>query len=218
MWAHLHDSRTTRKRVSIRSPRVWPHVFSSGAFPIILGGDHSIGFSHRCAASAAIWATKRWASSNFDRHCRHPGDRPRRAHAHLPWLPAPNMPTRPAENLVQLGIGGWQGAAKGVKVLPVSAAPTCSPSPTSATWAWSGCKVPRSRRATDGNRLRSTSLLISTARRRFFVPGTGWPEARRPAAARGPDVAGADRAPFAVLRLEVVELSPPYDISGHDLH
>jgi agmatinase len=38
------------------------HIFSSGAFPIILGGDHSIGFP-TVRGSAVTWGTKRSASS-----------------------------------------------------------------------------------------------------------------------------------------------------------
>jgi len=67
----------------------------------------------------------------------------------------------------------------------VSAAPTCSPSPTiSATWPGGGCQGSAIERATTGTRLRHISFDIDCIDA-GFVPGTGWAEPG-PAAARGP--------------------------------
>ena len=42
---HLRDSPAISRRPSTRSRRRSPHVYTSGAFPILCGGDHSPGLS-----------------------------------------------------------------------------------------------------------------------------------------------------------------------------
>ena len=51
------------------------HVFSSGAFPIILGGDHSIGFPHGAWRVSPSRRQESW-NHPFRSPRRHPGDRP----------------------------------------------------------------------------------------------------------------------------------------------
>jgi agmatinase len=110
------------------------HVFSSGAFPIILGGDHSIGFPTVRGVCRHL-GDKKVGIIHFDRHVdTQEIDLDERMHT-CPWFHATNMANAPAENLVQLGIGGWQVPREGVKVCR-ERAPTCSRSPTSVTWVW----------------------------------------------------------------------------------
>ena len=68
------------------------HVFASGALPVVLGGDHSIGYP-----------TVRGVAEHLERQprdhplrppCRHPGDRPRRAHAHHALVPCHRLAQR----------------------------------------------------------------------------------------------------------------------------
>ena len=91
------------------------HVFSSGAFPIILGGDHSIGFPTVRGVCRHL-GDKKVGIIHFDRHVdTQEIDLDERMHT-CPWFHATNMANAAAENLVQLGIGGWQVPREGVKV------------------------------------------------------------------------------------------------------
>ena len=89
------------------------HVFSSGALPVMLGGDHSIGFP--CMRGIAQCTSKRIGIIHFDRHIDiQEKDLDERMHT-TPWYWATNLPNVPASNLVQLGIGGWQVPRYGVQ-------------------------------------------------------------------------------------------------------
>jgi agmatinase len=91
------------------------HIFSSGAFPIILGGDHSIGFPTVRGVCRHL-GDKKVGIIHFDRHVdTQETDLDERMHT-CPWFHATNMANAPAKNLVQLGIGGWQVPRQGVKV------------------------------------------------------------------------------------------------------
>jgi agmatinase len=86
--------------------RAVAHVFSSGAMPVILGGDHSIGFP--TVRGLAQCTSKRIGIVHFDRHADiQEKDLDERMHT-TPWYHATNLPNVPAVNLVQIGIGGWQ--------------------------------------------------------------------------------------------------------------
>jgi len=95
MWATLHEFPHNEKSFDQILAR-GAHVFSSGAFPIILGADHRSVF-HR-ARRCRIWATK-GGIIHFDRHVD-PGDHlDERMHTCLGFH-ATNMANAPAENLV----------------------------------------------------------------------------------------------------------------------
>src|ERR1051325_12085399 len=77
----------------------------------MLGGDHSIGFP--CVRGIAQCTSKRIGIIHFDRHIDiQEKDLDERMHT-TPWYWSTNLPNVPAVNLVQLGIGGWQGARHG---------------------------------------------------------------------------------------------------------
>ena len=98
------------------------HVFSSGALPMMLGGDHSIGFP--CVRGIAQCTSKRIGIIHFDRHIDiQEKDLDERMHT-TPWYWATNLPNVPATNLVQLGIGGWQVPRAGRRRWRASATPT----------------------------------------------------------------------------------------------
>ena len=69
------------------------HVYASGAFPVVLGGDHSIGYPTTRGVAPHL------NGGNLGHHPlrparRHPGDRPRRADAHHAVVPRHGHPER----------------------------------------------------------------------------------------------------------------------------
>jgi agmatinase len=82
------------------------HIASSGTMPIILGGDHSIGFP--TVRGLASVTSKNIGIIHVDRHADiQEKDLDERMHT-TPYFHATNLPNVPAKNLVQIGIGGWQ--------------------------------------------------------------------------------------------------------------
>ena len=93
--------------------RAVSHVFSSGSLPIMIGGDHSIGFP--CVRGIAECTSKKIGIVHFDRHADiQEKDLDERMHT-TPWFHSTNLPNVPAKNLVQVGIGGWQVPRPAVK-------------------------------------------------------------------------------------------------------
>jgi arginase family enzyme len=93
--------------------RAVSHVASSGALPIMIGGDHSIGFP--CVRGIAQCTSKRIGIVHFDRHIDiQEKDLDERMHT-TPWFHATDLANVPAVNLVQVGIGGWQVPREGVQ-------------------------------------------------------------------------------------------------------
>jgi agmatinase len=86
--------------------RAMSHVFRSGAFPIVMGGDHSIGYP--TVRGIAPHVDGNIGIIHFDRHVdTQEKDLDERMHT-CPWFHATNIANAKAKNLVQLGIGGWQ--------------------------------------------------------------------------------------------------------------
>jgi agmatinase len=182
------------------------HVYASGALPVVLGGDHSIGYP--TVRGVARNLEGRLGIIHFDRHVdTQETDLDERMHT-TPWFHATDIHNVPAKNLVQLGIGGWQAPRPGVKVCreretTIMTVNDCVEMGLDVAVeralevAWDGA---------DAVWLSFDVDCLDAA----FVPGTGWPEPGgflprevlklvRGAAARG--LAG----------LEIVECSPPYD-------
>ncbi len=91
------------------------HVYASGAFPVVLGGDHSIGYPTVRAVAEHLNGGN-LGIIHLDRHVdTQETDLDERMHT-TPWFHATDMPNVPAKNLVQIGIGGWQAPRPGVKV------------------------------------------------------------------------------------------------------
>jgi agmatinase len=83
-------------------------------FPIVLGGDHSIGYPD--VRGLAPYIDGNIGIIHFDRHSdlsEYSLDE--RMHG-SPFFHATNIPNAPATNLVQIGIGGWQGSKEGLRV------------------------------------------------------------------------------------------------------
>ena len=182
------------------------HVYASGALPVVLGGDHSIGYP--TVRGVAQHLTGNLGIIHFDRHVdTQETDLDERMHT-TPWFHATDLPNVPARNLVQLGIGGWQAPRPGVKVCreretTIMTVNDCvsmgldKAAEVALEVAWDGAEAVWLSFDVD---------CLDAA----FVPGTGWPEPGgflprealelvRRVSARG--LAG----------IEIVECSPPYD-------
>jgi agmatinase len=186
------------------------HVFASGAFPIILGGDHSIGFPTVRGVCRHL-GDRKVGIIHFDRHVdTQEIDLDERMHT-CPWFHATNMANAPAHNLVQLGIGGWQVPREGVKV--------CRERGTNVLTVTDICEMGLEaaaqyaiERATDGTDCVYISFDIDCIDA-GFVPGTGWPEPGGLLPREALKLLELIVRNVPVCGLEVVEVSPPYDIS-----
>jgi agmatinase len=186
------------------------HVFASGAFPIILGGDHSIGFPTVRGICRHL-GERKVGIIHFDRHVdTQETDLDERMHT-CPWFHATNMANAPARNLVQLGIGGWQVPREGVKV--------CRERSTNVLTVTDICDMGLEaaasfaiERATDGTDCVYISFDIDCIDA-GFVPGTGWPEPGGLLPREALKLLELIVRRVPVCGLEVVEVSPPYDVS-----
>ncbi|MDR4462995.1 MAG: agmatinase family protein [Nitrospira sp.] len=184
------------------------HVYASGAFPVVLGGDHSLGFA-TVRGVAQHLDGKKLGIIHFDRHVdTQDTDLDERMHT-TPWFHATNIPNVPAKNLVQIGIGGWQAPRPGVKSgrerqTTIMTVTDCvemgieNAAKQALEVAWDGV---------DAVWLSFDVDCLDAA----FVPGTGWPE---PGGFMPREVLKflqiiADTKPLAGM--EIVECSPPYD-------
>jgi agmatinase len=90
------------------------YIHERAVFPIVLGGDHSIGYPDVRGIAPQIDGNV--GIIHFDRHSdlsEYNFDE--RMHG-TPFFHATNIPNAPATNLVQIGIGGWTGSRAGVAV------------------------------------------------------------------------------------------------------
>ena len=184
------------------------HVFSSGAMPIIVGGDHSIGFP--TVRGIAECTSKTIGIIHFDRHADiQEKDLDERMHT-TPWFHATNMPNVPAKNLVQIGIGGWQVPREAVVEARKRDTTIISMSDVEELGIDKVAEIALET-AWDGADAVYMSFDIDCVDC-GFVPGTGWPEPGgflpREALALVGKVAAE-----GLCGLEVVEVSPPYDTS-----
>lgn len=184
------------------------HVFASGAMPIILGGDHSIGFP--TVRGIASQTDKKIGIIHFDRHADiQEKDLDERMHT-TPWYHATNLTNVPATNLVQVGIGGWQVPRQAVKearkrnttiitMTDVEQLGLDKVAEIALEMAWQGV---------DGVYISFDIDCVDAG----FVPGTGWPE---PGGFLPREILYllSKVAKEGIIGMEVVEVSPPYDIS-----
>ncbi|MEM1209797.1 MAG: agmatinase family protein [Planctomycetota bacterium] len=92
--------------------RAVSHVYASGCFPMLMGGDHSLGYPN--VRGIAPHVDGNIGIIHIDRHIdTQEKDMDERMHT-CPWFHATNIPNAPPSNLVQIGIGGWQVPRPGV--------------------------------------------------------------------------------------------------------
>jgi agmatinase len=94
--------------------RAVDHLAGSGVFPVILGGDHSIGYPDVKAVARHVGGNV--GIVHLDRHIDlAERDMDERMHT-TQWFHATRIPNIPSANLVQVGIGGWAGKKAGMAV------------------------------------------------------------------------------------------------------
>lgn len=186
------------------------HIFKSGAFPIILGGDHSIGFPTVRGVCRHL-GDKKIGIIHFDRHVdTQETDLDERMHT-CPWFHATNMKNAPAKNLVQLGIGGWQVPRQGVKVCRERATNILTVTDITEMGLDAAADF-AIEKATDGTDCVWISFDIDCIDA-GFVPGTGWPEPGGLLPREALYLLKKIIQNTTVCGIEVVEVSPPYDVS-----
>ena len=188
--------------------RAVAHVFSSGALPIIVGGDHSIGFP--TVRGIAQCTSKRIGIVHFDRHADiQEKDLDERMHT-TPWFHATNLPNVPATNLVQIGIGGWQVPREAVAEARKRNTTIISMRDVEELGVGRISEIALEIAWKDADAVYMSFDIDSIDC--GFVPGTGWPEPGgflpREALALVGKVAAE-----GLCGMEVVEVSPPYDTS-----
>lgn len=203
------------------------HIYTSGVFPIICGGDHSLGFPNVRGIAPHIDGNV--GIIHIDRHIdiqekdmdermhttpwfwtTHEGSAvSHRDHSHMHDVGLPNCHPK---NLVQIGIGGWYGnrpgtavaRRRGTSVMTMHDVEKHGPrkaAEIALEMAWEGCKAVY------------LSFDIDSIDP-GFAPGTGSPE---PGGL-------LPREAFEMIRtiaqeglcgMEVVEVSPPYDVNDN---
>ncbi|HET9874577.1 MAG TPA: agmatinase [Mycobacterium sp.] len=182
------------------------HVVSHGAFPVVLGGDHSIGFP--TIRGLTPHTDGNVGIIHFDRHVdTQETDLDERMHT-TPWFHATNIPNAPATNLVQIGIGGWQaprpgvqvGRERGTTVITVGDVERVGVekiAEIALEVAWKNAKAVY---------LSFDIDVLDSG----FVPGTGWPEPGGLLPREALNLVRLVSQP-GLAGIEVVECSPPYD-------
>lgn len=182
------------------------HILSQGTLPMIMGGDHSIGFP--TARGIAQCVDGNVGIIHLDRHVdTQEKDMDEIMHT-CPWFHATNIKNCPPKNLVQLGIGGWQvpragvkvGRERGTTILTVNDIEKLGIEKTieiALEVAWKGASAV----------FLSLDIDVVDA---GFVPGTGWPE---PGGFLPRELLKMLEliAKEGIAGMEVVEVSPPYD-------
>lgn len=188
--------------------RAVSHVASSGSLPIMIGGDHSIGFP--CVRGIAECTSKKIGIVHFDRHADiQEKDLDERMHT-TPWFHSTLLPNVPAKNLVQVGIGGWQVPREAVKVARERETNIITMGDMEKMGVDKTAEMALEM-AWDGVDMVYMSFDIDSIDC-GFVPGTGWPEPGgflpREALALASKVSAE-----GICGMELVEVAPPYDQS-----
>jgi arginase family enzyme len=207
--------------------RAVSHIYTSGTFPVICGGDHSLGFPNVRGIAPHIDGYV--GIIHVDRHIdmqekdmdermhttpwywttHEPTTTTHRDHSHMHDVGLPNCRPR---NLVQMGIGGWYGSRPGTKVAlqrgtsvmtmtDIEELGPAKAAEMALELAWDGCKAVY------------LSFDIDSIDP-GFAPGTGTPE---PGGLLPREALEIVRriAREGLCGMEVVEVSPPYDVNDN---
>ena len=184
------------------------HVMSKGTMPVMLGGDHAIGYP--CLRGVAENIDGKVGIIHLDRHAdTQEKDMDERMHT-TPWFHATNIPNAPAVNLVQVGIGGWQVPRAGVQVARERGTTILTVNDVDDMGIGKAAEIALEV-AWKGASAVYLSFDIDSVDA-GFVPGTGWPE---PGGFLPREALKLLQlvAKEGVCAMEVVEVSPPYDVS-----
>ena len=183
------------------------YIHERSVFPVVLGGDHSIGYPD--IRGLAPYVDGNIGIIHFDRHTdMSESYLDERMHG-TPFFHATNIPNAPATNLVQIGIGGWLGSRPGVKNARERGAASITITDIER-WGLERIAEMALEIAWKDAKAVFLSFDIDSVDP-AFAPGTGTPEAG------GLTPREAFRILHIVTReglagLEVVEVSPPYDV------
>jgi len=188
--------------------RAVSHVVSEGVFPVILGGDHSIGYPD--VRGLAPHIDGRVGIIHLDRHLDiQERDMDERMHT-TPWFHATNIPNAPPTNLVQMGIGGWYGSRPGVKVARERDTTVLTITDIENVGIEKAAEAALEAAWKDADAVFLSFDIDSVDA--GFVPGTGSPE---PGGLLPREALKLLRliAREGICGMEVVEVAPPYDVS-----
>jgi agmatinase len=183
-------------------------IVGKGVFPIILGGDHSIGYPD--VRGIAPHVDGRVGIIHLDRHLDiQERDMDERMHT-TPWFHATNIPNAPPANLVQMGIGGWYGSRPGVKVARERQTTVLTITDIEEVGVEKAAEVALEVAWKDADAVYLSFDIDSVDA--GFVPGTGSPE---PGGLLPREALKLLRliAREGLCGMEVVEVAPPYDVS-----
>jgi len=183
-------------------------IVGKDVFPIVLGGDHSIGYPDLRAIAPHI--DGKVGIIHLDRHIDiQERDMDERMHT-TPWFHATNIENAPPSNLVQMGIGGWYGSRPGVKVARNRNTTVLTISDIEEVGVEKAAEAALEV-AWKGARAVYLSFDIDSVDA-GFVPGTGSPE---PGGLLPREALKLLRliAAESLCGMEVVEVAPPYDVS-----
>lgn len=183
-------------------------VVSEGVFPVVLGGDHSIGYPDVRAIAPHVEG--RVGIIHLDRHLDiQERDMDERMHT-TPWFHATNIPNAPPANLVQMGIGGWYGSRPGVKVARERQTTVLTITDIEEVGVERAAEAALEVAWKDADAVFLSFDIDSIDA--GFVPGTGSPE---PGGLLPREALKLLRliAREGICGMEVVEVAPPYDVS-----
>jgi agmatinase len=186
------------------------YLHERAVFPVVLGGDHSIGYPD--IRGIAPYIDGNVGIIHFDRHSDlSESTWDERMHG-SPFFHATNIPNAPATNLVQIGIGGWTGSREGLRIARERSATVITLEDVdrfgvdriaeyALEVAWKNAKCVY---------LSFDIDCVDPA----FAPGTGTPE---PGGFLPREVMRMVRTITreGLIGMEVVEVSPPYDVSDN---
>ncbi|MCB9104272.1 MAG: agmatinase family protein [Anaerolineales bacterium] len=189
--------------------RAVSHVFASGAFPIMLGGDHSIGYP--CVRGIAPHVNGNIGIIHVDRHVdTQEKDMDERMHT-TPWFHATNIDNAPPKNLVQFGIGGWQVPRPGVKISRERGTTIMTITDIMEMGLDKALDL-AIEVASEGTEAVYLSFDIDSVDA-GFVPGTGWPEPGGLLPREALHIVNRVARETNLCAMELVEVSPPYDVA-----
>jgi agmatinase len=207
------------------------HIYTSGAFPVICGGDHSLGYPNVRGIAPHIDGNV--GIIHFDRHIdMQDMDMDERMHT-TPWYWTSNnhesvnyhrthqdhshmhdvgLDNCPPKNLVQIGIGGWYGSRAGSEVARERGTSVMTMKDVEELGIQKATEMALEL-AWDGAKAVYLSFDIDSIDP-GFAPGTGTPE---PGGFTPREALEMVRliAREGLCGMEVVEVSPPYDVNDN---
>jgi agmatinase len=183
-------------------------IHAQGVFPVVIGGDHSIGYPDVRAIAPHI--DGKIGIIHLDRHIDiQERDMDERMHT-TPWFHATDIPNAPPSNLVQMGIGGWYGSRPGMKVARERDTTVITISDVEELGVEKAVEIALECAWKDAEAVFLSFDIDSIDS--GFVPGTGSPE---PGGLLPREALKALRmvAREGICGMEVVEIAPPYDVS-----